>query len=321
MPLLALMATTTATGVLAADPEPSTVPYSISGSGPFNAPQPLLLDYPGSSGGAVHPSVMDFYPGTWNGHRYWMICTPFGNGGVAGGPSAPEDPAVFVSSDGYRWTAPAGLTNPISTTTLQASLPPYYGGGLNTDSEFCFDPTTQTVHAWWRAVVGTPQLICWHSSSVDGITWTPPDVAFVDDSGFWVCPTVVRMADDDWRMWMYVGGALMLKRAGSPTGPWSASELCTGHGGWHGDVIYHEGEFWAMTDGKVARSTGGVAWRTAQVPALAGRLDMWDSAIYRCTIAPHPDGHRMRVWYGRNGSSDSNWQIGYTLVPKSAWPD
>ena len=313
---LSLTDTDTFVGVPAVDPEKLTVPYPMRGLGPYNAPLPMVVPSP-NNGGTVHPSVVDFHPTTWNGWRYWMLVTPFGNGGVTGGPVGTEDPWVFVSDDGYHWTEPLGITNPISDGTRQAAV---YIGGLNTDTEFCFDPVTSTMHAWWRAVTATtPALVCWHSSSTDGVTWATPDVVFSTPTASWVCPTVARISQTEWRMWVYSG--MTMRTASAPTGPWSEPVACTGHGGWHGDVIYHQGSYWAMTDGKVAKSTDGVAWATANSPALAGRAGMWDSRIYRTTIAPHPDGVHMRVWYGNDNLDPAwSWQTGYTVVPLSLWP-
>ena len=72
---------------------------------------PLLLETIDGTGQAYHPSVL-FFNEPWHGYRYWMAETPYPIN-IPPYRDRWECPSIHVSNDGYNWTLPNGLSNPI----------------------------------------------------------------------------------------------------------------------------------------------------------------------------------------------------------------
>jgi hypothetical protein len=118
--------------------------------------------------GWTHPSVL-FFEQKWNNHKYWMAITPY--------PSAInefENPTIFCSDDGLRWTEPLGIDNPIEKVPLET--------GYNSDVNLFFD--NGKLYCFWRGVSiidpSTGKRIegrtLLYRSSIDGVHWSEKKV-------------------------------------------------------------------------------------------------------------------------------------------------
>lgn len=329
MSLLALLkgtGTPPGASTLVVDPEAASVPYQIPGRGPYNAPVPcdLLVDS-NTPDSCVHPSVWDFGPGQqWNGYRYWMAVTDYG------GQHKGEDPNIVASHDGWEWVWPG--TNPIwevpSQNAAAGTTPVVSDPALqwNSDTELWFDETVGKLVCHWREMnsgtMGQERL--WSSSSADGVTWETPVIRYETNAASNVLfsmlsPAICKVSANDWRM--FCSNTPTMRTAASLYGPWSAPVACTGTGSpWHWGAWYDPAtaKFYAL-GGDPARaltSTNGIAW-TQQSIVLDGYTGAWDELMYRPCIRPHPDGKHFRVWYSTQG----NWRVGYTVVPRTLWGD
>lgn len=316
------------------DPSPDSTPYAFPATSPWNAPSPMPTPTPDSTGQATHPSVVDFWvqhgQATWNGWRFWMAITPY-----AGSNSAVEDPCILVSSDGYTWVVPAGLTNPIDQED-------YPGGSYNSDTDLVFDPGTGWLWCFWREhhhSIDPDEEILHCAWSTDGITWTtvPRILVVVGQSGRFVSPSVARIDATTWRMVSIAsnnsGGTSQLWGATSPTGPWTSLGTVT----FTGAVIepWHFGMHWDGTvyrglidvngnpnqDVYAATSADGLSWQVDPAAVIVGPVEAWDERPYRACLTPRGDDLTMRVWYGASEpTSPSTWRTGYTHIPLTAWP-
>ena len=286
-------------------------------SPPFNAPNYAITPTPDGSGSVVHPSVLDF-GGQWNGHRYWMGVTPF-----LGGNDSLENPCILVSSDGFTWTVPAGLTNPIDPTPTV---------GHNSDTDLTYDPDTDRLILIWRATAdGASEGERWEtvyaSTSTNGYTWSAPatliDLQNQAGNLSLLSPSLVRVGASDWRMFCKSG----VRTASSPLGSWSGETAYTGSLSpgslWHLDVNYTGGEFWMVANARdpwsliAGVSANGVAW-TFGTPFLQAEAASWDRDYpYRATMTEHPNGRDMQLWYSAVGPS--SYRVGFTRVPRSLW--
>ena len=310
----------------------------LATAGPAEPPIPALRTVvttptPDGTGHGTHPSVLDMrveHGGPWNGYRWWMAFTPYHGSNVT-----KENPAILASNDRANWVVPAGLTNPIDPwpgpTTDQ----------YNSDTELVFDADTDTMYCYWRDYkggTGVPgNLVLCYSTSTDGVTWTAQQDALTmtyPDTGGIFSPAIVKVGST-WRLWMANNsGACHVRTAPSPAGPWSAPTDLTFNGSfrpgglyfWHwgmrerDGIIYalasdtSYGQFYALT------STNGVAWSFDSNPILPGRSGEWDRSPYRPTLTFAPGADHADVWYGAIGAN-TNWRIGYTSIPLSAWPN
>ena len=281
------------------------------GGPPYNAANPLAIPTPYPSQNALHPDVVDFYPASWNGFRFWMAFTPL--------PEPEENPCIVASNDGVTWAVPSGLSNPIDPT------PPT---GYNSDTALAYD--AGTLYCFWRERPANLDEIIWRSSSTDGITWTAPVEVFhsAGTGGLHLSPSLVRYGEG-WRAYLKRGdldGSAEFFTLSSIDAAWAAPTTFTlpgsknpnhfaiaeaggsyylaGHTSYEGNTI------------KAWHSTDLSTW-TEGPDLIYTRAGEWDAGkLYRCALAPHEDGQTMRVWYSALGS---NWRIGYARIPLSAW--
>ncbi|SEK60983.1 sialidase family protein [Nitrosovibrio tenuis] len=107
-----------------------------------------------------------FFSDGWNGYRYWGIFTPFPSSDVQY-----ENPCLVVSNDGWNWSVPAGVTNP---------LIPKPAVGNNMDTSLAQAPDGMTLYLIWSSqhdASGHSQVKV--SESTNGISWSAP-VSIVD---------------------------------------------------------------------------------------------------------------------------------------------
>jgi len=297
---------------------------------PYNAATYLTTPTYDGSGAAVHPSVVDMGAVGWNGYRYWMAMTPYPSGN-----DDYENPSILASHDGLSWEVPDGLTNPID---------PFPGGAAyNSDTDLVWDPDGGRMICYWRHYTGvsgaTGNLTFCYSTSTDGVTWSAQADMFAltyPDDGALFSPAVVRVAADDWRMFLVGSGqASKVHTSTSPTGPWSEPAALTFNGThsagvtggfWHWDITRYDGVFYglvssnigALTSAKIyaITSIGGINWALNVTPVLNTRTAEWDAKLYRPTLVRARG--KMRVWYSALGT---DWQIGHTEIPLTEWPD
>lgn len=303
----------------------------------YNVAVPLETPTYDGSGQAVHPSIVRFADG-WNGHKYWMVYTPYPDGA-----NALENPSIVVSEDGVAWAPPVGLSNPIVQK-------PAGGNSFNSDPELVFDAAADRLVCFWReALNGGDTVTLKAADSLDGVSWSAPVALFDVDAG--LSPSVV-FDGSVWRMWTvkYDAGSpftLLARTAAGPFGPWSAPEVCDIAAAgrrdiWHPAVFIDDSGTFRMllADANagtshsgtmlLASSSDGMSWSVLSdvhaiplgkvVPPAAGWE--WQShKIYRAT--GFQAGDVCRVWYsamGRDGSGADYWRIGYTEWPMSLFP-
>lgn len=286
---------------------------------------PLVTPTYDGSGQAVHPATVDF-GSAWNGYRYWMAMTPY-----PGGDDQYENPSILVSDDGWTWSVPAGLTNPIDATP---------SGGYNADVELVHDPATDKLFCFYLSHDGTNKATCVRSSS-DGITWSAETVLFttVVATRNDVSPSVF-LDGSTWKMWTIVTttspNTVELRTASTPDGTWSAPSTCSitppsGRDLWHFDVIKSGSTYYmAVSDATLdsngvssgdiylAASSDGVTWNLGTTPILVNVPGTWTSnRLYRPSILI--DGTTLRMWYSAFASGEV-CRIGYDEFDTALFP-
>jgi hypothetical protein len=274
------------------------------------------------SGVAVHPSIA-FEPDGWNGHRYWMVMTPYTNAN-----NRLENPSLLVSDDGSTWEVPSGVTNPL--------VPAPATGCYNSDPNLVFGPDGR-LYLFYRFYnsVTAPQYEenIMLLSSADGVNWTTPQIIISNDQSVRrpVAPTVVY--ERSTRQWvMYAMDVLPSPRllirmtAVTPAGSWSAPVGCTitGNAGvpWHTDV-HKVGGQWQMLvmDGGsgggdlwTAVSQDGINWTAGQSIIARGPIP-FDRYYKSCFVPVIKDGLAgWDMWVGGANFGTAGPQIARTFV-------
>ena len=316
---------------LAADPDARL--YTPATTPPYNAPVPLVTPTYDESGEAIHPKVLDFGTSGWRGWRYWMAMTPF-----TGGNDRTENPSILVSQNGYYWQVPDGLVNPVYPA------PPVPGFGSDTHLEY--DPAADQLVLLFRETLDRSAHTVRIARSSDGITWpvssTDTALVYPDTDLQTISPVILRVADGDWRMFglSYLSKALDMWTAPTAEGPWAGPFRTVGIGisgptwNWHLEVEYIDGVFRALIDRgplhegrpdgyRASSSLDGLTWSTSSSDFMTkGPTEAWDGGQhYRACMLPDEAGTHYRIWYsGHDSSTVRVWGIGYSEVPRSAWP-
>lgn len=289
----------------------STVTASI-----FDLPSKIEFGTYEGSGEVVHPDVVVF-PNGWNGHRYWSVLTPYPNSAVRY-----ENPSLYTSEDGDKWTIPSGVTNPLARTRR----------GYLSDPDLVYQETTDELWLYYREVqtlMGTSLIKrhiadhIWLAKSSNGKDWTRP-VRLASDTGrYVVSPSIVRTPTHEWRMFEVDAGvdgcssktSRVVSRRSNDGLKWSATTPVTltqpGYQPWHLDVQYitQRGEYWALiaayptaqgcvaTSLFLATSPDGQTWKTYPAPVLAkGAVPQFSAAVYRSTFA-FTDAENVTLWF------------------------
>jgi hypothetical protein len=293
-----------------------------------------LVGFTDGGGGAAdgqytHPSVV-YFAEPWNGYRYWMAATP-----LPSGVNTYENPCILASNDGTTWVVPAGGANPIATAP---------GGTFYSDTELVRD--ADRLWCVWRQVTGANGVL-WASSSINGITWSPPVSIMPASTQTPVSPAIVRWGNG-WAMWgvdistgntstyvvrMYTANAIIgpwtapaagvatnLIRATSVFDPWHLAVLrANGH---LLMLMYATANGAAPTGVYLCSSVDGVTWTIPPRPcmsvnALAGQFDT--TQLYRASaLLIHEIGGNdwLDIYYGAADAA-SDWWIGRTLAQLS----
>jgi hypothetical protein len=282
----------------------------------LGAPVPIGFATYDRSDQVVHPSAVSF-SSPWHGQQYWLALTPYPNSD-----SHVENPSIFTSSTGDDWNTPAGVSNPVTTTSR----------GYLSDPDLVFDPSADELRLYYREVVEThyrherPKHQAdnvFMTRSADGVHWSDP-VALTSDRGrFVVSPAVARRSDGDWRMWSVDAGRAgcnarltrLVMRESTNGVDWSEARNVSftqpGYMPWHVDVqwVPQLDQYWALvaayprgstctqTSLFLATSSDGVSWATYPSPVLArGVMPEFSTNVYRSTFAFAPDGESLTIW-------------------------
>lgn len=185
-----------------------------------------LVNYLGNSQN-IHPKVL-YFPQGWGGHRFWMAYTPYPDGKISC-----ENPCIAVSEDGYHWTAPDGLTNPLATAPR---------GGYNSDTHLVHNTTDNTLECWWR-VYDIESRTDWlvRRTSHDGVMWSDPETVMErGERGVMRLSPTVHVRDGRYEMVYCDGARLWLVRAAShvPAIDWE-EPVKIDCPDWHGLMAWH----------------------------------------------------------------------------------
>lgn len=165
------------------------------------------IDISNSNHSYCHPDVL-YFPTGFNGYKYWMVFTPyFGAVGTNQNSKRYENPSVVVSNDGLNWVSPLGLTNPIMHAPFpQESIKendqdPKQGFWSDVDWVY----VNNKFHLYYRAsfisafalrgkieknssnlkkLEINAQRTIVQQTSVDGIKWSPLNIAYTSNHPF-----------------------------------------------------------------------------------------------------------------------------------------
>lgn len=252
----------------------------------------------------VHPKVLDFGAGGWNGWRYWMANTNY-----PGTNDAVENPSLFVSSDGVMWQSLG--SNPVVPRPEGAVLGELY----NSDPHLMFH--AGTLYLYWRIFntngdsLSNPreQLRC--SSTSDGVTWSSPVIVLNvhEDWDAGLLAPCISYRDGIFYLWAFRNRTspttLVLRTSASPMGPFSALQTASfampssagARQPWHGDIVETRGG-WAMllcdrTDpGQLWFAYGqrnGLTWTVKSDPLTIGSPSQYRPSFVR-------NGNGYDVW-------------------------
>lgn len=280
-----------------------------------NAASALTTPTYDASGQAVHPDVLDFGVGGWNGHRYWMAMTPY-----PGAVDSYENPSILVSDNKTTWAVPSGLTNPVI---------PGFAGGWNSDPDLVLSGSTLYMVYRHMAFNGSEKLIS-ETHSTDGVTWSVP-TTIIDlgaaDSDTLASPAIVWNGSRF--VMFYVDCSVSPRRvyvrtSAAVAGPWSGPVLTSmetprpADPPFHIDVIWQDGRYVALVycsgNGELGLAVSGdaVSWSFYQSSVLAkSGSGGWDSgSLYRSTFIPNGSGYD--IWY--SAYLNSVFHIGFTTA-------
>ncbi|WP_228441121.1 hypothetical protein [Chryseobacterium phosphatilyticum] len=165
----------------------------------------FIKDISAPNFGYCHPDVQ-YFPGGFNGYKYWMVFTPY-NGAVGANADSNryENPTIVVSNDGLTWRPPNGISNPIQRApTRTESIPESPNEkpqGFWSDVDWMYENGKFLLYfrgSFMKAkalkargaksqnnlkkLAKTPQRAIVRQTSTDGISWTPMEVAYTSNA-------------------------------------------------------------------------------------------------------------------------------------------
>jgi hypothetical protein len=273
-----------------------------------NAPYYSNIPTYEGSGQAVHPDVL-YFPGGWNGYKYWMGMTPYPNSR-----EQYENPSIIVCNQNCRsndaiWINPPGIKNPISGLSS--------AGTTFSDCNIVYNDDTNEIWAYYRYVGrvygdGLRDVIVFMQKSSNGADWsTRKQVYRTIGPGNFISPSIVKR-ENEWYMW-YVKtseGSKVVRLSSSDGLSWSNPADITFSsyfGGvnvikpWHLDVAWipSRQEYWMIYPGQdnisnspvnndiyFANSKDGMNWTeySKRPIILRNQNSTWEHSLYRATI-------------------------------------
>lgn len=286
----------------------------------YNSKNKLDIVSPYGDNEAYHPKVINFKE-KWNGYKYWMSYTPYPQGD-----DLKENPCIAVSNDLITWETPKGLKNPIDEPETKQK-----GKRYNSDSHIVYNDILNRMECYWRYVDNiTNKVIIYRSYSLDGINWSPKEIAIMSNSRKktdYVSPAIV-FENGIYKMW-YVDTKCELKYTTSLDGTkWdNPQQLELKYGEkvktWHIDVI-NTGKKYEMLvvafkdwnsrnnmDLYYTSSTNGTDWEKAEIIMKPTRnTEYWDNmGIYRSSFI-----YEGGVYFVYYGATQTNYQHGIGLM-------
>lgn len=175
----------------------------------------------------IHPKVLFFEDG-WHGFKFWMAYTPYPLGSISA-----ENPCIAVSNDGWNWTVPDGLENPLAFAP---------DGGYNSDTHLVYNAATDELECWYRAfhIESVTDYIVRRVSS-DGVAWGAHEVVLpAAESGQMRLSPCVWIDDGRYHMVYSDGAHLFAINANSDNWQWSEPvrlNIPTSLKIWHQDLL------------------------------------------------------------------------------------
>lgn len=284
-----------------------------------SASSPLGTPTYDGSGQGMHPSIW-FFPARWHGFAYWMAMTPYPNYDAS-----KENPSILASNDGQTWVLPAGLTNPVASSSNSTLA----------DPDLFYDAASDQLWLYYidkNYPDGTHVIV---KSSHDGITWSSAQSLFSAPVNGCLSPAV-DLIGSTYYLWCvnaapfgYDAQSSVVEYRTSRDGrTWSASQAAVaaqpGFVIWHIEVRYIpvKREVWMLAAAYpvgtasgdtilfFARSPDGINWQTYKHPILTPGPGWDHGEIYRSTFLFDGLHNLLRVWYSAMGNRI--WHTGYT---------
>lgn len=269
-----------------------------------DAPTTLAVRTYDGSGETVHP---DFAAprAPWRHRLFYLALTPYPSGS-----STYENPSLYASVDGLRWSgaprAPMPIVRPRS--------------GHLSDPDIVHASARGQLFLYYREAGDSDRVLLTHSS--DGAGWSTPAQLFATAPSAALSPAVVRRATSDWLMWSVnatggcMGPSTTVEMRRSADGmAWSAPVPVDLRApsllyAWHIDVqwIPDRQEYWALFPVKapetcattallLATSRDGIVWRTLPTPVLtAGAMADLRDIVYRSTFSYDARTDMVTLW-------------------------
>ncbi|MBF0624816.1 MAG: hypothetical protein HQL82_08415 [Magnetococcales bacterium] len=287
-----------------------------------HAPVPLAIPTYDDSGQATHPDVLRF-ANPWQGHRYWMVMTPY--------PFLEErweNPSILVSADGRLWDVPEGLDNPVVDEPRE---------GFHADPDLVYDPRENRLWIYYLHTLRGERQWLKRTGSPDGRHWTAPETLLECAYQTIRSPALV-LEDGRWRLWSInmEGGPALDYRESADGRLWSKPTvlplgLDRRLEPTHLDVVADvaaAGGYWMICQAApvrggghslyLAHSADGLGWSCGRRPLLS----LYDAprwagrTLYRATMVM--DASRVTVWYAaRNRMGES--RVGLTRMSREVW--
>lgn len=186
----------------------------------------------------IHPKVL-YFESAWNGYKFWMAYTPY-----PGGNTAYENPSIAVSNDGYNWSVPSGLVNPIVEFSGDKLI-------YNSDTHLVYRADLNRLEVWWRLANETEKThTIKRKISTNGITWSDEETLFTGGmSGEDNLSPAILHENSKYKMFTVTNGSVknILYRESTDGVVWSSPTILNipynGVTPWHLDVINDGGKY------------------------------------------------------------------------------
>nr|CRH07487.1 conserved protein of unknown function [Candidatus Magnetococcus massalia] len=285
-----------------------------------HAPVPLDTPTYDGSGQVTHPDVLDF-GSPWQGHRFWMVTTPY--------PfldDTLENPSILVSQDGISWQPPVGLTNPLVEAPST---------GFHADPDMIWHRQSGELWLYYLHTIRHDRQYLMRLRSADGIHWGEPETILELPYQTIRSPALLQQGDEIW-IWtvnMRDGPKLEFRRSHDGVA-WQEVEPVVlelpGYNPSHIDLIREgtAGPWHMVMQAEPKRGGPNVLfwlvsedphhWRGGRRPLLSPHdAPLWAAqTLYRSSMTLHRDEPFARLWYAGRSPANEN-RIAYREVPRS----